>query len=180
MRPARLTTDRLVLRAFEMTDAPVVQALCGDREVAKFLLRVPHPYPDDAAEQWIQFHPQFWEADMEYPFAITRAPEGDVVGAVGLVPNSEHNRGELGYWIGRPYWGRGFATEAVTAVLRWAFTELELDRVHAHHDIANEASGRVLAKAGMTLEGTLRQHYERDGHRFDARAWGMLRGEWPR
>lgn len=176
----RLTTRRLLLRPFTMRDAPAVQELCADEEVARYLLRVPHPYPDGAAEQWIQFHPQFWETGMEFPFAITLAANGALVGAIGLVPNVEHSRGELGYWIGRPFWGKGYATEAVRAVTDWAFDTLDCERVHAHHDVANAASGRVLEKAGLTREGTLRGHFERDGVRVDAHVWGVLRSEWPR
>jgi [ribosomal protein S5]-alanine N-acetyltransferase len=83
----------------------------------------------------------------------------------------------LGYWIGKPYWGRGFCTEAARAVLRYAFTELGLNRVHAYHFHHNPASGRVLQKIGMTHEGLLRQHVKKWGQFIDNELYSILRSE---
>jgi len=89
-----------------------------------------------------------------------------------------HQRGELGYWIGQPYWGSGLATEAVTALLRFAFEDLELNRVQASYLPRNPASGRVLEKVGMQREGLHRERY-RKGERFeDVVECAILASEW--
>ena len=96
----------------------------------------------------------------------------------GLVLRREHNRAELGYWIGVPYWNHGYATEAASTVLRYAFETMDLHRVYAFHFTTNPASGRVLEKIGMTHEGTRRGHTLKWGEYLDNEAYGILRDEW--
>ncbi len=103
---------------------------------------------------------------------------GLLIGAAALRFTAASNRGELGYWIGRPYWGQGFASEAAGAMVQYAFTGRGLHRVYAHHMIGNPASGRVLRKAGMRQEGVLRQHFRKDGMFHDVVVYGLLREEW--
>jgi RimJ/RimL family protein N-acetyltransferase len=101
-----------------------------------------------------------------------------MVGNVGLRLCPQHARGELGYLIGKRYWGRGYCTEAVRAALRYAFNELKLNRVFAEHFSRNPASGRVMQKTGMRYEGILRQHLRKlDGQFEDAVTYGILRAE---
>jgi RimJ/RimL family protein N-acetyltransferase len=84
----------------------------------------------------------------------------------------------MGYWIGAPYWNRGYATEAARAVLRFAFDTVGLHRIYATHFTRNPASGRVMEKTGMQREGVWREHLMR-GERFeDAVVYGILREEW--
>jgi ribosomal-protein-alanine N-acetyltransferase len=171
---ATVVTERLLLRSFHRGDAPEVQRLAGAREIAAGTLTIPHPYPDGAAEAWIATHGKAADA---MHVAIERR-EGDVlVGAIGLRYERAHNRAELGYWIGVPYWGNGYATEGATAVLRGAF-ELGLNRVYGFHFTNNPASGRVLQKIGMKHEGTRRQHSLKWGEYLDSEAYGILRSDW--
>jgi len=166
-----ITTERLVLRRPELRDASAIQTLAGAREVAFNTLTIPHPYPDGAAEVWIEKH----RADA---FAITLRETGEVVGMIGVHVNAEHQHGEVGYWIGVPYQGRGYASEAARAVIDYAFSELKLNKVFAEHFARNPASGRVMQKAGMTYEGTLRQHHRKWGEFVDAAMYSILRTEW--
>jgi RimJ/RimL family protein N-acetyltransferase len=99
---------------------------------------------------------------------------------MGLRVDTSQSRGELGYWIGKSYWGAGYATEAAAAVIEHGFTTLGLNRIHAHHMRRNPASGRVLQKLGMLYEGSLRQHFQRDGRFEDMECYGILRSEYPR
>jgi [ribosomal protein S5]-alanine N-acetyltransferase len=169
-----LSTPRLVLRPFALSDAPAVQRLAGAREVAASTLNVPHPYPDGAAEEWIRSHaPKFAEGTLA-PFALTLRSDRALVGAMGLTIASEHAHAELGYWVGVPFWGQGYATEAARAVIRYGFVDLGLNRVFAHHFTSNPASGRVLAKAGMRYEGELRQHINKWGVFHDVALYGIL------
>jgi ribosomal-protein-alanine N-acetyltransferase len=170
-----ITTARLVLRSFTAADAPDVQRLAGAREIALTTLLIPHPYPAGAAEEWIARHP--FDRD-NHTFAITLRKGGALVGAVGLHENRDHARGEIGYWIGVPYWGRGYATEAARAVLEYAFEAVGVNRVFALHFVHNPASGRVMQKLGMRHEGHLRQHVMKWGEAVDIEVYGIVREEW--
>ncbi|MGD1019509.1 MAG: GNAT family N-acetyltransferase [Verrucomicrobiia bacterium] len=172
-----LETGRLVLRPFELSDAPRVQLLAGDRAVAATTKNIPHPYEDGMAEQWIGAHQERFERGRGVVFAITRKDGGELIGAIGLTLNLAQESAELGYWIGKAYWGRGYCTEAGDAVLRYAFGELRLHRVHAHHFANNPASGRVMQKLGMRHEGRLRQQIKKWDEFFDVDAYGILRSD---
>jgi [ribosomal protein S5]-alanine N-acetyltransferase len=174
-----LKTDRLILRPYTLDDAPRVFELAGDLRVARTTVNIPHPYPAGAAETWILTHAQEAAADVALTWAVT-SPDTGAVGGVGLRLALRHARAELGYWIGHPYWGRGYATEAAVAVLEHAFERLSLNRVHATHVTRNPASGRVMQKLGMTHEGHMRQHFIRDGHVDDIEAYGIVRADYER
>lgn len=101
-----LVTDRLLLRPFTLADASMVQRLAGEYAVASSALEIPYPYPDGVAEAWIATHRPGFERGVHAIYAVTC--DGDLVGAAGLVEiDRDHRRAELGYWMGRPYWGRG-------------------------------------------------------------------------
>ena len=168
-----LGTPRLTLRPFNPGDAPRVQLLAGAREVALNTLLIPHPYPDGAAEEWIASHEQQAQRGI-VTFAID---DGELVGAIGLEIHAAHDRAEVGYWIGVPYWGRGYATEALVEVIRYAFEELQLNRVYAHHYSRNAASGRVMQKAGMKHEGSMRRHVKKWGELLDVEWYGIVKGD---
>jgi len=173
-----IQTDRLILRPFTVDDAPHVQRLAGDRAVAETTLLIPHPYPDGAAEQWIGTHEAAFEKGEGVVFAITGRTDGALLGAISLDIRAAHHRAEMGYWIGRPYWNRGYATEAAAAMLDYAFNRLELNRIHAEHFSQNLASGRVMDKIGMKREGVFRRHMFRWGRFVDAVLYGILRSEY--
>ncbi len=172
-----LTTTHLHLRPFVLADAAEVQRLAGAREIAEMTLRIPHPYPDGVAEGWILSHGGAWERGDELNLAVTRLEDGVLVGAIGLALALADARAELGYWIGVPYWGRGYATEAARAVVAFGFGALHLERIHACHFGGNPASGRVLSKAGLVHEGTQRRHVVKWGRTEDLELYGMLREE---
>jgi RimJ/RimL family protein N-acetyltransferase len=170
-RPS-IETERLLLRPFRLEDAPDVKRLCSAPEIAAGTLTIPHPYPDGAAEAWISSH----AAREDLNLAIERREDGALVGAVGLEFEPEHHRAELGYWIGVPYWGNGYATEAAAAVVRAAF-ELGLNRVYAFHWTTNPASGRVLQKIGMKHEGIRRQHTRKGEEYLDSECYAIVRSD---
>lgn len=166
VRFAPIDTERLRLRPFRADDAATVRRLAGEWEVARSLANVPYPYgPDDAAD-WIGHTRRGLTAGSEVTLAVTRRDDGALVGAVGLRLSLHGRSAELGYWIGRPYWGQGFATEAAAAILRHGFVALGLRRVTATTLGHNKASARVLEKIGL--------RFEREGQR-EFRSWGGLR-----
>lgn len=175
-RQPALQTRRLVLRGFTMADVPAVQRLANDPDVARNTLNIPHPYTNQDAEDWITSHPDQLQRGESVTYAVTTPADG-VVGAVGLILETEHARAELGYWVGRPYWGRGYATEAARAVVEWGFRSLDLHRIHASHFPRNPASGQVLRKLGMRHEGSLRQHVKKWDEFLDLERFGLLRSE---
>ena len=169
-----IATQRLTLRPFTAADAPDVQRLAGAREVAENTLLIPHPYPDGAAEVWIAGHEERRDV---FSFAID---DGHLVGAIGLHVDRDHNRAEIGYWIGVPFWGRGYASEAAAAVVRFGFEEQKLNRIFADVFSRNPASARVLEKIGMRHEGKMRQHVRKWNEYIDVECYGLVREEWER
>ncbi len=172
-----LRTERLVLRPFTLADASDVQALAGAAEVASTTLTMPHPYEDGMAEAWIAAHAGAWEEGARLTLAVTTASDG-LVGGMGLHLTPEHRRAELGYWIAVPYWNRGYATEAASAIIAYGFSELGLHRIVARYFPRNPASGRVMAKLGMVHEGTMRHHVIRWGEFEDLECFAILEPDW--
>jgi ribosomal-protein-alanine N-acetyltransferase len=173
----QLVTQRLVLRAFQMADAEAVQQLAGDRIIASTTCSIPHPYPAGAAEQWISGQPAAYAEGIGVTFAITLRKSGELVGAMGFNVNQKNDWAEIGYWIGHPHWGRGYATEALRALIPWTFETMPLNRLQACHFTRNPASGRVMIKAGMRPEGILRQRVKKWGVFEDIAIYSILRPE---
>jgi ribosomal-protein-alanine N-acetyltransferase len=172
-----LASARLLLRPFTLADAPDVHRLVSQRDIASTTVSIPHPYEEGMAAEWIEKHgPEFARGE-GVVYAVTLRETGELMGAVGLSLVPAHRRAELGYWIGRPYWGHGYATEAARELVRWGFAELGLHRVVAHYMTHNTASGSVMKKIGMHREGTLRHHIYKWGEFVDIDAYGLLREE---
>jgi ribosomal-protein-alanine N-acetyltransferase len=173
-----LTTPRLLLRAFALADMPRLVALAGDYEVAKNTLNIPHPYHEEDAQRWVQITQENYHQQTGYAFAIELKTTGELVGGIGLTLAQRFDRAEAGYWLGQNYWGQGLASEALGALLRFGFGELELNKIYATHIANNPASGRVMLKNGMIKEGELAQHTKRDGHYHDLWQYRLLRAEY--
>jgi RimJ/RimL family protein N-acetyltransferase len=178
LSPTTLHTPRLLLRPFTPADAAEAARLAGDREVASTTLRIPHPYDAAMAADWIATHEQLRARGVGAVFAMVERRGDALVGSIGLTIECDASRAELGYWVGKPYWGRGYATEAAGALLRYAFDDLALNRVFAMYFSRNPASGRVMQKLGMTYEGRLRGHDRKWGVFEDVEIYGILASEW--
>jgi len=180
MKQLTLKTHRLILRPFKMSDARDVKRLVGDRLIADTTLSIPHPYTDVMAEKWILKQQSQFKSREAVIFAIVLQMSQELVGAIGLGIQLAHQRGELGFWIGRPYWNRGYCTEGAQAVLEYGFTSLNLNRIHANHFKRNIASGRVLQNIGMIQEGCARQHTKKWNQFEDIEWYGILKTDWLR
>ena len=139
----------LTIEALALRHAPMVQRLASDPLIAATTL-IPQPYPADGAERYIRESLEAWRKGWEYRFAVI--VDGEVVGTCALKEVHE-GQAELGYWIGVPYWGRGYATQGARCVVQYAFTTLGLNRLVAHTLVRNPASGRVLEKLGFECLG---------------------------
>jgi len=174
-----IQTARLTLRPFRPEDEPALQALAGDRAIADTTISVPHPFTSEHAHAWIAEHGQADSSSLDRYFAVTLRSEGTLVGVIALRDiDWEHAQAELSFWIGRAYWGRGFASEAAAAALRFGFEKLHLNRVTAYHMVRNAASRRVLTRLGFQGEGLLRQRIRKWGVFEDVLAYALLRAEY--
>lgn len=168
-----LNTERLHLRPFRPDDADRVTELLQEPEIARTTLSIPYPYERAMAEQWIATIEQAGVTGTGTVFAVCLR-EGPLIGSMGIHLSLRHFRGEAGYWIGKPYWNHGYATEALRALIRFAFTRLNLHKVTSNHFAGNEASGRVMQKAGMTREGICPDQIAKGGEFHTIVLYGIL------
>ena len=169
-----LETTRLRLRPYREDDIAELLPLIGTREVAATTLRIAHPYTEQDAKDFMALAPEpgkIW-------LAITLRSDGRQIGGIGLRVDDQHQHAELGFWLGLPYWGRGYATEAGRELLLYGFEDLGLHRIFASHFKQNPSSGRILVKLGMRHEGCQREHLRKWNQFVDSELYGILRQEW--
>ena len=156
-RETVIETDRLRLRAFCDDDLTDLVALIGDWEVARWVSNVPYPYGEADGLAWLAIVRQDHAAGRPCRFAIALKEPDRLVGGVGLDGSSGDGTEEpaLGYWLGRPYWGHGYAREAVAAVIEYGFVSLGLTSIRAYTDPANAASQKVLLHCGLARVGEI-------------------------
>ena len=142
-----LETERLVLRAPRLGDAKVVKTLANDRRIAENTARIPYPYKPSDAEDFIASA----NRGNETAFVIALR-DGAVIGACGFSQVDRHPP-EIGYWLGVKHWGKGYATEAVRAVIDHAFSDLDCEALQSSARVTNPASRRVLEKCGFQWTG---------------------------
>jgi len=174
LRVPEIQTARLLLRGYVMADVPELVRLLAAREVVAMTLRIPYPYTEEHANEFVAGSQEGDDAR----FAIVLRDEARLCGGIGLRVEPQHEHAELGYWVGVPYWGNGYASEAAKAVVRFGFDELGLHRIFGSVFAGNESSKRVLLKLGMGYEGCLREHYSKWGKFLDSELYGLLRSEW--
>lgn len=174
-----IETARLTLRPFRPEDAEPLRLLASDRAIADTTISMPHPFTAEHARAWIAEYARTDSSSLHRYFAVVLRSEGALVGVVALRDiDREHAQAELSFWIGRAYWGRGLATEAAAAALRFGFEVLDLNRVTAYHMVRNAASRRVLTRLGFQGEGLLRQRVRKWGVFEDVLAYAILRAEY--
>jgi RimJ/RimL family protein N-acetyltransferase len=174
----RLETERLLLRLPEFRDVPAIATWIGDWDVAKNLASVPHPYSEDNAREFVTRAAEKRALGEGHCFAVTRKEDGAFMGACGLL--LKDGRFELGYWLGKPFWRQGYATEAARKVVSFAFHDLKATSVWAgwYHD--NPASGRVLQKLGCRPDGAQPRHSLARGHDVPCNMMALTREEFGR
>lgn len=174
-----LVTERLLLRPFMLSDAAEVQRLAGDFTVADTTAAIPHPYPDGAAEAWISTLENEFIKNRTLSLAITIKETRGLAGCVSIMDmDKTSNSGEIGYWIGKDFWGHGYCTEAALAIMKYGFENMGLNRIGAKHFARNPVSGKVMQKLGMKQEGHLRQAFVKWGRHEDYVLYAILREDW--
>jgi RimJ/RimL family protein N-acetyltransferase len=174
---AALATARLVLRAPRAVDAKAITGLINDRRIAENTARIPHPYALADARAFLAQTNQ----DPGEPSFLIALTDGTIIGGCGIAVTSGRDP-ELGYWIGVPYWARGYATEAARALIDHAFGELACERLSSRARVSNPASRRVLEKCGFQWTGVsliriraLKSSAPVDCFRLDRGLWASLR-----
>lgn len=172
-----IVNDAIRLSEFRASDRDALVRHLDDRDIYDRTLRIPYPYTEAHADEWLalvagiarqQGRPVHW--------AIRQA-DGELIGGCGLdgFQLGKDHRAEIGYWLARPYWGRGIMTAVVQRLCRFAFEELGLVKITAHVFRHNSASARVLEKCGFAQEGLLRKHYCKDDQFIDAWLFGRMK-----
>jgi [ribosomal protein S5]-alanine N-acetyltransferase len=175
-----METERLLLRKISMDDAEDMFEYARDAEVARYVLWHPHKTIEDS-RQFISLVLDEYAKGGVAPWGIEYKADKRFVGTVGFLDWSIPNaRIEIGYAISRAYWGQGIMTEAVRAVIDLGFRNMALNRIQAMCLPENVASARVMEKAGMRYEGTLRQYLLIKGEFRDLKMYSILRDEWER
>jgi ribosomal-protein-alanine N-acetyltransferase len=162
MSCCRLETERLLLRPPEQRDAPAIVSGIGDWDVAKNLSKCPHPYREEYAHEFLARAVEGLAAGTDFNFAIERCDDDAYVGQIGL--HLKNGKFEIGYWLGKPYWGRGYASEAARRVALFGFKSLKAESIWAGWFHDNPASGHVLEKLGCRPDGQEPRHCVARGH----------------
>ena len=153
--PESIETARLILRRPVLEDAPsIFERYARDPEVTRYLPWRPHE-SIERTEDFLRRCRDFWERNEAFPWAIVLNAETQPIGMIDLRPQG--TRVEIGYVLARPFWGRGYMTEAARALVEWALSRPDVWRVWAVSDVENTASAKVLERVGMRREGILRR-----------------------
>lgn len=170
----RLETDRLTLRRPTAADAPAIERLAGEWDVARHTAQIPHPYPPGGAAAWLAS----LSDEAEIVWAIERREDDAVIGCIGLRPDPDAGVGVPGYWIGKPYWRQGYATEALKAVVAYAFDMRRLERIDISAVPTNLASIRVQEKLGFVPTGRAMEPAPARGGEMEVETRSLARKDW--
>ncbi len=168
MRRPSLHSKRLLLRPLHKSDAPSIEAICSQRTVSETLAAVPYPYPQGGAHDWLER-----EAKGLAGINMAIAHKGDLIGVIGIKPSSERTIGDfvpsIGYWLDRPFWGKGYMQEAVSRLLDWYLPHEPTERIRAAVFEDNPPLSWCIAKARLlrNRQGRGIQHCARDTHAPD-------------
>jgi RimJ/RimL family protein N-acetyltransferase len=176
--PPRLSAARLELRAHVAGDAEALFAILSDAQAMRYWSAPPMAEVTEAAALVARAH-EHAASGLGLRWAVCAREGGAVIGSVSLFRfDAQNARAEIGYILGRPWWGRGLMREALTAVIDFAFGELDLRRIEADTDPRNEASVGLLERLGFVREGLLRERWVVAGEVSDSAYLGLLRRDW--
>jgi RimJ/RimL family protein N-acetyltransferase len=168
-----IETERLVLSQLEERDIPFIVEYLQHRIFSDLTSNIPYPYVENDARSWVKMSKEAFDNNAGYTFAI-RNKEGQIIGAIGL-HDRDDDKAELGYWIGIPYWNKGYVTEAAEAIVNFGLNEMKFNKIFATHFLHNPASGRIMEKIGMKQEAILKQEMKKDGEYFDIVRYCILK-----
>jgi [ribosomal protein S5]-alanine N-acetyltransferase len=182
----RIGTERLILEVPAESDAPALFALVGGEDRLEVTAGLLWDGPDEISEtlgfirqaQTERYGESGFHWAIRDRIGIITGSPGTAIGMISARPSSVAGRGDVGYWLGMPYWGQGLMREALTAVLDLCFDEFDQVKVEAEIFTTNARSKRLVESLGMQLEGTIRSSHYKRGEWVDAHIYGILRNEW--
>ena len=177
-KPYSLSTERLNLSLPAAKDIPQIVDYARDPDIAENLSFFPYPYVEGDAIYWINMANQGSQKGNQYIFALRLKEDDSFLGGIELCLTPHFNRAELGYWLGKPHWGKGYATEAAREMVRFGFETLGLNKVTCSHYTFNPASGNVMQKCGMLKEGLLREQVKSGDTYHDLVVYGITRKQY--
>jgi len=150
-----LHTPRLTLGQLEIADIPAIVKYANNQNISKMLRSMPYPYQEKDAIGWLNRARTEFDRKTAYMFRVGLAATGEFIGNIGIHIKEEHQKALVGYWMAEPFWGNGYTTEAMAAILKFGFEELRLNKIFAGFQSDNPASGKVMIKNGMVKEAEL-------------------------
>lgn len=170
-----LETERLILRKMTLEDAEDMFEYASDPDVAKYTTWDAHQSIKDS-KFFLEIVVERYKNRQITDWGIVHKEEGKLIGTCGFAEcHLFHSRAEIGYALSRKYWRQGYMSEAVTAIIRFGFQTMNLNRIEARCEVENIASARVMEKVGMQFEGILRQHIFTKGKYCDLKIYSILR-----
>ena len=172
-----LVTDHIHLSDILISDKPSLVEHLQEKAIYDRTLRIPYPYTEADSDEWLALLAKITQQQGQPFHWAIRNPEACLIGACGFdgFQIGKSHRAEIGYWLAKPYWGRGIMPTVIRKVCQFAFNEWNLMKITAGVFSFNAASARVLGKCGFEQEGYLKKHYQKDGHLIDARLFGLLK-----
>lgn len=158
-------------------DIPIIVKLANDPEVAAGTLNMPHPYLEKNAISWVNMSFQGFETGEQFVFATELKETGQFIGGTGFTMHRRFDRAELGYWIGKQHWNNGYCSESLSAILKFGFNSLKLNKFIATHFTHNTSSGKVMQKCGIIKEGVFVQHAKKGDKYLDMIQYRITRNE---
>lgn len=171
----RMVGERIELRPVTLEDAEDMFEYTSDEETTRFIFAEPKD-----RDQTIQLIVNYYVKEHLGKYAIVLRESNKMIGTIEFRVKEANKSGELGFTLNRHYWGQGYMTEAGKLILKLAFEVLGLERVYAMHEVNNPASGKVMIRLGMTLEGILRKNHLANGVLVDSAHYSILREEYNR
>jgi RimJ/RimL family protein N-acetyltransferase len=167
--------DGICLTEIRTTDKSAIVHHLNDKDIFNNTLRIPYPYSDEDAAQFMAI---VTEATAEHGHPVHFAIRGDgdlLIGGCGFDGLHYEHRAEIGYWLGKPYWGRGIMTDVVRSACAFALSKWRLVRIKAYVFEFNKASARVLEKNGFAYEGLLRKHDRKESTFLNSMAYALVK-----
>lgn len=174
-----LETKRLILNKPSENDrAELIQNMNSTPEISENTLSIPFPYTDEHADFWFNIINDGFKNKDAFIFAIRQKANLKLIGAVGLHLTKKDQKAEVGYWLAKVFWNKGYTSEALQAAIRFGFQELNLNKIYASHYTHNPSSGRVMEKCGMKKEGILKQEIFKNGKFLDLNRFAILKNQY--
>ena len=172
-----VVNNQVHLSEFRSSDKPALVANLNDRDIYERTLRLPFPYTDANADEWLALNTKITQQQGQPVNFAIRTGDDSLIGGCGFdgFQIGQSHRAEIGYWLAKPWWGRGIMSAVVQRVCQHAFEEFWLVKITAHVFTHNPASARVLEKCGFVQEGVLRKQFVKDGKFIDAKLFGLLK-----